>query len=206
VEAAIYYVVSESLTNAAKHAAASSATVVLTYDSDSVTVEIADDGVGGASIEPGSGLHGLVDRVEALGGELVVSSSHGAGTLIRAELPLREATDPTLAFPPKASTDVSALSTEVSWEPVFVLIAADGAAHEDLVSLLGEEYGPTSEREGDWWKVTIRPLDQFRRGTIIYRVSQASRTIAERYPGVALYLVTEDGNRWQLPPPPLPAD
>src|SRR4051794_24462 len=83
VEAAIYYVVSESLTNAAKHGAASSATVVLTCTDEVVTVEVADDGKGGASLDGGSGLRGLVDRVEALGGELHVSSPRGAGTLVR---------------------------------------------------------------------------------------------------------------------------
>src|SRR5581483_495981 len=70
IEAAIYYVVSESLANAAKHAAASSATVALSGRPDEVTVEISDDGIGGASLEAGSGLRGLVDWVEALGGEL----------------------------------------------------------------------------------------------------------------------------------------
>jgi signal transduction histidine kinase len=203
VEAAIYYVISESLANAARHASASSATVVLSYSSDEVTVEIADDGVGGASFEAGTGLRGLVDRVEALGGELVVSSPHGAGTLIRAELPLREPSDLGPSFPPKPIADLSTMSTEISWEPVFVLVSGEGTAGEEMVTLVGDEYGPTAEREGDWWKVTIRPIDQFRRGTIIYRVIQASRTLADRQPEAAIYLVTEDGNRWKLPPPAL---
>ena len=67
----------------------------------------------------------------------------------------------------------------------------------------GEEYAAAGEREGDWWKLTIRPIDQFRRGTIIYRVIQASRTLADRHPELTIYLVTEDGNRWKLPPPSL---
>jgi hypothetical protein len=95
------------------------------------------------------------------------------------------------------------MSTEVSWEPVFVLVSGEGTAGEEMVSLLGEEYGPTAEREGEWWRVTIRPIDQFRRGTIIYRVIQASRTLADRHPAATTYLVTEDGNRWKLPPPAL---
>jgi hypothetical protein len=49
----------------------------------------------------------------------------------------------------------------------------------------------------------IRPIDHFRRGTIIYRVIQASRTVAARRPEPPIYLVTEDGNRWRLPSPPL---
>jgi signal transduction histidine kinase len=203
VEAAIYYVVTESLTNIAKHAAASSATVALSCADDSVTVEIADNGRGGASLDGGSGLRGLVDRVDALGGELTVSSPQGAGTLVRIELPLREPSDVAQSFPPKLTASLSTMSSEVSWEPVWVLVTADGTAGDEMLSLLGDEYGATGERDGAWWKLTIRPIDQFRRGTIIYRVIQASRTLAERHPQATVYLVTEDGNRWELPPPAL---
>jgi signal transduction histidine kinase len=203
VEAAIYYVVSESLTNAAKHGAASSATVAVSCADDSVTVEIADNGSGGASLDAGSGLRGLVDRVEALGGELTVSSPRGAGTLVRAELPLREPPEPAPPFPPKLVTTLSTMSSEVSWEPVSVLVSAAENAGAEMLSLLSDEYGATGEREGDWWTLTIRPIDQFRRGTIIYRVVQASRTLADRHPGALIFLVTEDGNRWTLPPPAL---
>jgi len=203
VEAAIYYVVAESLTNAARHGAASSATVAVSCSGDTVTVEIADNGRGGASLEAGSGLRGLVDRVEALGGELALSSPHGAGTLVRAELPLREPAESAPAPPPQLGGGLAMLSTEVSWEPVSVLISAAESAGEEMLSLLSDEYGATGERDGDWWTVTIRPIDQFRRGTIIYRVVQASRTLADRHPAAKIYLVTEDGNRWELPPPPL---
>jgi signal transduction histidine kinase len=203
VEAAIYYVVAESLTNAAKHGAATAATVAVSCSGDTLTVEIADNGRGGATLEAGSGLRGLVDRVEALGGELVLSSPRGAGTLVRAELPLREPAESAPDPPPQLAAGLSAMSTEISWEPVSVLISAAGTAGEEMLALLTDEYGATGEREGDWWTVTIRPIDQFRRGTIIYRVVQASRTLAERHPAATIYLVTEDGNRWELPPPAL---
>jgi signal transduction histidine kinase len=206
IEAAVYYVVSESLTNAAKHAAASSATVSVLCSGDTVSVEIADDGVGGASLEAGSGLRGLVDRVEALGGELTVASPRGGGTLVRADLPLRELSVSAPVFPPKLAADLSTLSSEVSWEPVWVLVSAEGTGGEEMMSLLGDEYAAAGEREGNWWKLTIRPVDQFRRGTIIYRVIQASRTLADRHPEATIYLVTEDGNRWRLPPPALQPD
>jgi signal transduction histidine kinase len=88
VEAAAYYVASEALANTAKHAEASSARVTLTQTDGRVTVEVADDGIGGADAANGSGLIGLADRVNALGGRLHVLSSAGAGTMIRAELPL----------------------------------------------------------------------------------------------------------------------
>ena len=87
-----------------------------------------------------------------------------------------------------------------------MLVAADGTAGEEMLSLLSDDYGATGEREGDWWKLTIRPIDQFRRGTIIYRVIQASRTLAARHPETTIYLITEDGNRWRLPPPALEAN
>ncbi len=85
VEAAVYYVVAESLTNAAKHAGASEAHVVLSTTTDSVTVEIRDDGSGGADVSLGSGLRGLADRVEALGGELRLESDAASGTVVRAD-------------------------------------------------------------------------------------------------------------------------
>jgi signal transduction histidine kinase len=89
IEAAVYYVVAESLTNAMKHAAASEAHVELATTDAEITVAIRDNGGGGASMEDGSGLRGLADRVEALGGRLDVESPSGAGTVVRAMLPLR---------------------------------------------------------------------------------------------------------------------
>jgi signal transduction histidine kinase len=87
VEAAAYYVVSEALTNVAKYAEASTVAVRIARDNGSVIVEIADDGVGGADPERGSGLRGLIDRVEALDGVLAVQSRPGEGTTIRATMP-----------------------------------------------------------------------------------------------------------------------
>jgi signal transduction histidine kinase len=89
VELAAYYFVSESLTNAAKHARASSASVKVTQDQAVVIVEVVDDGIGGANADGGSGLHGLQDRVEALGGRIQMWSPAGGGTRLRAEIPCR---------------------------------------------------------------------------------------------------------------------
>ncbi len=88
VEAAAYFVVCEALTNVAKYARASEARVRVARTDDHAQVEVVDDGVGGADERDGSGLRGLADRVEALGGRLVVSSPAGAGTAVRAELPV----------------------------------------------------------------------------------------------------------------------
>ncbi len=86
VEAAAYYVIAEALTNVAKYAHASTVRVRVAANDASVVVEVSDDGVGGADPATGSGLRGLADRVEALGGSLDVVSPAGAGTSLRAEI------------------------------------------------------------------------------------------------------------------------
>jgi signal transduction histidine kinase len=88
VEAAMYYVVAESITNVAKYAHASSASVSIGRENGSATVIVSDDGVGGADPAGGSGLRGLAARVEALNGRLDVDSPVGGGTCIKAEIPL----------------------------------------------------------------------------------------------------------------------
>jgi signal transduction histidine kinase len=94
IEIAAYYVVSEALTNAIRHSQASSISVSVWRDGDRLQATIADDGVGGAAPVLGSGLIGLGDRVDALGGHLVLESPPGRGTTISIELPL---TAPTTA-------------------------------------------------------------------------------------------------------------
>jgi PAS domain S-box-containing protein len=87
VEAAAYYVVAEALTNAAKHAKASEVTVRIARANGLAHIDVADDGVGGAGAQGGSGLRGLADRVEALGGRLRLDSPIGSGTTVHAEIP-----------------------------------------------------------------------------------------------------------------------
>jgi signal transduction histidine kinase len=87
VEAAAYFVASEALANVAKHAHASSVTITVTRANGWVSLEVADDGVGGADVSRGSGLSGLRDRVEALDGRLEITSRAAAGTMLRAEFP-----------------------------------------------------------------------------------------------------------------------
>jgi signal transduction histidine kinase len=88
VGVAAYYVVAEALTNAAKHAAASGVDVRAVTDGDELALSISDDGIGGATTGAGSGLTGLTDRVEALAGQLTVSSPRHYGTTLRARIPL----------------------------------------------------------------------------------------------------------------------
>ena len=86
IETAVYYVISEALANAAKHSQASEISVTVVSDG-AVRATVADNGVGGAALDSGSGLIGLVDRVEALGGRFALDSPVGRGTTISIELP-----------------------------------------------------------------------------------------------------------------------
>jgi signal transduction histidine kinase len=87
IEAAVYYVVSESLANVAKHASARSVTVRVRAQGGRLVVSVTDDGSGGADMAKGSGLAGLRDRVAALGGSLAVLSEPASGTRVVADLP-----------------------------------------------------------------------------------------------------------------------
>jgi signal transduction histidine kinase len=87
VEASAYFILAEALTNVVKHARASRATVRVALEDDGLTLEVRDDGVGGAEPD-GHGLVGLADRVHALGGRLRIDSTEGSGTAVVARLPL----------------------------------------------------------------------------------------------------------------------
>ncbi|HZD18473.1 MAG TPA: ATP-binding protein [Actinomycetota bacterium] len=88
VKVAAYFVCSEAIANVEKYAGASSATIRIGARDDLMVVEVADDGIGGADLGKGSGLRGLVDRIEALGGRLRIDSRAGSGTRLTAEIPL----------------------------------------------------------------------------------------------------------------------
>jgi signal transduction histidine kinase len=88
VEAASYFTVSEGLTNVAKYASATRAWVDVQHLDDHLLVEVGDDGAGGARVRPGCGLQGLRDRIAAVNGTMTIDSPRGAGTAIRARLPI----------------------------------------------------------------------------------------------------------------------
>jgi len=96
VETAAYYTVSEALTNAAKHARATAADIEVTASDHLLHVRVRDNGRGGADFSRGSGLVGLRDRAEALGGHLDLYSPPGAGTTLRITLPLNDTSEPRL--------------------------------------------------------------------------------------------------------------
>jgi signal transduction histidine kinase len=93
VEVAVYYTVSEALTNVAKHARASEVKVDLVMEHRAIRLSVQDNGRGGANLARGSGLVGLKDRVEALGGGIEIVSSIGGGTSLLVEIPLEPAED-----------------------------------------------------------------------------------------------------------------
>ena len=111
VEVAAYYLVSEALTNILKHSDATTAGVSVARRGTRLVVEVADDGAGGANRVAGSGLSGLTDRIEALGGKLEVSSPAGAGTRLRAEILLEQGRPPSRSrvHRPNSTTSTSAL-------------------------------------------------------------------------------------------------
>ena len=87
VELTTYFVVSEALTNVAKHASATQASVTVTNGNGRLAVEVSDDGVGGADIALGTGLRGLSDRLAAINGQFDIDSKPGHGTTLRASIP-----------------------------------------------------------------------------------------------------------------------
>jgi len=88
IEACAYYVVSEAVTNATKHARAATVSVAVRHESGRLTVEVRDDGIGEAATRPGGGLQGLADRVATLNGRLVIDSGPDGGTRLLAEIPV----------------------------------------------------------------------------------------------------------------------
>ena len=88
VETAVYYICAEALANISKHASATTASIYVARRYGRLTVTVRDDGAGGADQSQGSGLRGLADRVEALGGRLAIESVPRAGTTLTADIPL----------------------------------------------------------------------------------------------------------------------
>ncbi len=115
VEAAAYFVVSECLANIGKHSQATRATVAVAVDSGTVAVTVTDDGAGGADLDNGSGLQGLRDRVGALDGRLAVESPAGAGTRVRALIPLAL---PSKSLDPLAAGAMAVLPDDAAAEKV----------------------------------------------------------------------------------------
>jgi hypothetical protein len=89
-------------------------------------------------------------------------------------------------------------------QPPVVIHVSPRAAAELLAELLGKDYGAVvAEGADDDALVNVEPIDEQRRGVVIYRVIQASRTVADQHPEARMFLVTEEGSRWRLPPPAL---
>lgn len=100
-----------------------------------------------------------------------------------------------------ASPDAYSSAVEHLLDPVIVTAAPAEAAA--LLHELLESYQAELQAGDEHATIAIQPADDRRRGTVLYRVIQASRTVAAAFPDAELYLVTEDGSRWRLPPPAL---
>jgi signal transduction histidine kinase len=87
-EAALYFTASEAIANVAKHAKAENVAITVERNGAAVAIEVRDDGIGGVDPSRGSGVRGLADRIESLGGALFVASVPGEGTTLRAIIPL----------------------------------------------------------------------------------------------------------------------
>jgi signal transduction histidine kinase len=97
VEGAAYFVIAEALTNVAKYAMAKTATVHASGRGNELSIEVVDDGIGGADPGSGSGLRGLVDRLAALDGTMTIDSPVGGGTRISAQIPIIRPTLPSVS-------------------------------------------------------------------------------------------------------------
>ena len=126
-EVAAYYVVAEALTNAAKHAHASEVHVSADTDGANLLLWIRDDGIGGADAGKGSGLIGLTDRIEALGGHMQISSPTGSGTSLEVQIPVNG------QAPPVVAGRVTDLSVSPGWRPApaHPLVGGDGRRSPD---------------------------------------------------------------------------
>jgi hypothetical protein len=85
--------------------------------------------------------------------------------------------------------------------PVVVAVSSPAAA--ELLTRLLDDYFAVLTENDEGPLVQVEPIDATRRSVVLYRVIQASRTVAERYPDARLFLLTEEGSRWRLPPPAL---
>jgi PAS domain S-box-containing protein len=138
IETAAYYVVSEALTNAAKHSEASEVLVTVATTDDVLRVTIEDDGIGGAEASAGSGLVGLIDRVEALGGDFALDSLVNKGTRIAIELPLvvrltSDAAPTTKASPSAVQGGVATSGPDLELGDASTMLAAVGGVLADAL-------------------------------------------------------------------------
>jgi PAS domain S-box-containing protein len=211
VEAAAYYVVAEALTNVAKYAGASAARVQLELQEATVVIEVADDGVGGADADAGTGLRGLADRVEALGGWLEIDSPHGGGTILRAAIPCRppreEALDARQRSTVRAAGDVFAavkgrvIERSGGETPLRVVVAEDALLlRAGLIRVLEdasfEVVGQAGDAEGLIREVRARRPDvavtDIRMPpTYTDEGLQAARLIRAELPGTGVLLLSQ---------------
>ena len=151
VSVGAYYVAAEALANASKHAGANRVAVHATVADDTLHLAVTDDGAGGATARPGSGLEGLADRVSSLGGRLEVDSPMDGGTTIRAEIPIRAPRAPVRAGQRLAALRwVGWESWEVPAEAYDQLMDEDNLNHAKAVIACAGGVARVEAREREW--------------------------------------------------------
>ena len=192
VESAAYFLVSEALTNAAKHSHGSEVGITVRADGRALHVEVSDDGIGGAAARGGSGLPGLSDRVEALGGRLALSSPPGRGTVLRGGDPVRVAVADDAVI---LREGLARLLREAGFEVVGLAADADGLLElvertRPDVAIVDIRMPPTHTDEG------LRAAKQIRRRQPGNRRSWCSHSTSPRY---ALELLSAGADGRRLP-------
>jgi Histidine kinase-, DNA gyrase B-, and HSP90-like ATPase len=119
VEVGAYYVAAEALTNVARHARASSVSVDVEVAGEVLRVAVRDDGCGGAGFSGGTGLVGLKDRVEAIGGRIFLDSPRGAGTTLRVELPITAANGDVTILDVRLTANTGSMNVTPATRPAY---------------------------------------------------------------------------------------
>jgi PAS domain S-box-containing protein len=184
IESAAYFIAAEATTNAVKHATANHIDIEVTTTRDDLRVTVADDGVGGASFVDGTGLQGLRDRAEAMGGQLTVESPGGGPTIVTAEIPLfrpRRILDPAAGRLRVVVADDAAVIRRALAE----LLVRSGV---EVVAEVGDAASLIEEVERHCPDIAITdihmPPTQTREG------ARAAMEIRRRFPGVGLLLLS----------------
>ena len=190
VEVAAYYVVSEALTNAGKHSQASVINVEVATDDAVLRLSVSDDGVGGADESHGSGLIGLHDRIESLGGTLEITSTPGNGTSILAKIPI-DGHDEAMTYPPHEATAEPAVRIALADDDVLLREGMASLLEQHGFEVIGQAGDATEllqlvrEQEPDFVIVDIRmPPAHSTEGL------EAARVIRREFPDVAILVLS----------------
>ena len=184
IESAAYFIAAEATTNAVRHAVAKNIRIGVMNTPDGLQVIVTDDGIGGAALGEGTGLQGLRDRAEALGGDLTVDSPSGGPTVVRAELPLFRSRH-SLGFADGPLRVVVADDAAMIREALVELLGSNGIA---VVAQVGDASALLQEVERHSPDVAI--VDIHMPPTMSQEGVRAAIEIRHRFPGVGILLLS----------------